>query len=334
MIKSIKDRLQEITGEKRLFAKIVSIFLAVALWAFITSSKTGTVRFKVPIKERNLPAYAVISEMSKNFVIVSFEGRKDNIKNVNIKNINAYVDLRKAKIGKKEKYKILIEKQQMPEGIHISLSHRHVDIFVERKLEKRIFVIARKIGNVKKGYVMGRIRVVPETVKISGPRKEVDKINYIYTDEFSIEGEDSPIEKIVPLSNDSKNKFILHETNVKVFIPIIEYKHLDEINVAIAIKNSKKGYSYKLSENSIVVYYKTEGDINIREYPISSNFFDVSVDVASIDLESLTSEDPEVKKEFVKEEVNINVKPRKGVNKEDIVSYKPEKIIVRVKLNQ
>jgi YbbR domain-containing protein len=333
-MRSIKNKIQEISGEKRIFAKIVCILLATALWAFITSEKTGTVRFKVPIKERHLPAYAVISEMSKNSVIVSFEGRKDNIKNVNIKNINAYVDLRKPKIGKNDKYRIYIEKQQMPEGINISLSHKYINILVARKIEKRIFVIARKIGNVKKGFVMGRIRITPETVKISGAKNIVDNINFIYTEEFSIEGEDKSFEKVVSLSNEGRNNFTIHETNVRVNIPIIEYRQLNELKVPILIKNPKKGYIYKLSENSVVVYYKTMGDIYIKEAPINSSFFEASVDVTGINLENLTSENPKFIEEFINEEVNVLIVNKKGVNKDDILSYKPEKVTVTISVKK
>ena len=67
---------------------------------------------------------------------------------------------------------------------------------------------------------------------------------------------------------------------------------------------------------------------------INVKSFDVIVDVGNINLENLTSENAEKKKEFVTEEIALLIKPKKNINRSDIVSYKPEKVTVKVLIDK
>ena len=136
MIKII-DEIRDIFNKKELIPKLVSLILAVFLWAYIGTTKMGEIKFKVPIEVKNLSKSLVISNIQRNSIMAILKGNKEDLNNVNLKNLKVFVDLKNPVIGDSVKYPIEVVKQQIPENIDFSLSTDKIAITIEKKISKR-----------------------------------------------------------------------------------------------------------------------------------------------------------------------------------------------------
>jgi YbbR domain-containing protein len=181
------DKLFSLAGEKKLIAKIISIFLALVLWGYIYDSKTGRMKFEAQIEFINLPAQFIVTNPSIKILTVNIDGKKDYIKNIDIKTLRPTVNLENPKIDEEWVYQIGINRQQIPDSINISLSTDKVRLTVERQAQKRVRIMPVLKGELPDGYVAGRIKTVPDSVVITGARSLLEKISYINTDPIALD---------------------------------------------------------------------------------------------------------------------------------------------------
>ena len=87
-------------------AKIGSLVLSVILWALISSNMMDKIKFQVPIEIKNPYENLTVSKMSSRNVHVIFEGKKELTKNITVKSVRAYIDIKNPEIGKPKKYPI------------------------------------------------------------------------------------------------------------------------------------------------------------------------------------------------------------------------------------
>ena len=93
MVKRIKHKIVSAAKERDFLAKAACLLLAVILWGYIASGKTDKLRYRMPLQVRNVPSTLAVSGMSDRTAVLVLEGRKEHLKSVNMKNINAYVSL-------------------------------------------------------------------------------------------------------------------------------------------------------------------------------------------------------------------------------------------------
>lgn len=322
MNRIIKE-IKEILSRRELLPKVVSLLLAVFLWAYIGSTKLGEIKFKVPVEIKNLSRSLVISNMQRNFITVTLDGNKEDIKNVNVKNLKVFVNLDNPVIGENVKYPIEVVKQQIPENIDYSLSSNRISITVEKKFYKKVKVIPIISGKLQSGYVMGNIRVKPEYLTISGPKSIVKNIESVKTKDLSIENETTNISKEVSIDKENFKNVEISDANVLVAIPVYESSNIFSFTKTVELKNADDSFSYKfLSNNTITLFVKASH----AEAQFTENDFEVFVDVSSRNLKKSFAN---TKENYIVERFLIKISPR---TRDDIkfVYTVPEKISIRI----
>jgi hypothetical protein len=264
-MKSFQDILKALNLTENIAAKVMSLLLSIALWAYLANSKTGDISFRIPIATSNLPDNMVVTEISNKSVIAVLQGRKEYLKNVNVKNIKAVVNLSKPVVGKALDYPVEIVKNEVPVSIKVIVKKKTVNILVERKIAKNVAVIPRIIGKVTEGRVIGKYSVDPETIIIKGSKSLISDINHIYTKNISVDGMLEDIDRIVELEKDPDTNIIYSETKVRVTIPIIDYGNLLSLNVPVKLLKQSNLYQYEVVNSSVKVYIQIVG--NKRVYP-------------------------------------------------------------------
>ena len=305
-----------ISGDGDSLAKIISLLLAVALWGFISVSKSGELKFRLSIEERNLPANTAVSYKSQKSVIAVVQGRKDNLKNVNIKNLKAYVDLKNPRLGKKKEYPVKLEKKELPEGISISLEKSRISVLIEKIIEKKFRIIPQITGNPAGGMLAGKPGVIPETVIIRGPSSNVSKIDEVLTEPVSIDNAKNDIVSEVPISLEELNGVELSETNIKVSVQIFNEDELNIVTVPVIVRNPGKGYRFELSVREVKIYLPAGDDIKVKDTD-----FEAYVDAGSKIAQRIKKKKFERKK--ISLPVRIVVRNRTAGN---IISVKPQNI--------
>ncbi len=315
--------LKEIINKKELIPKVVSLILAVFLWVYIGSSKIGEVDFRVPIEVKNLSRSLVVSYMPRKSVTLTLNGVKEDLTNVNVKNLKVFVDLQNPVIGEKSKYPVEIVRQQIPEGIDFSLSTNEVTIIVEKRVTKRVKVIPIVSGDVQEGYLMGNVRVTPEYVTISGPASEIADIDSVKTKSIAINNEKKNIAREVSIDQNDLKNIEINEGSVTVLIPVFESSNLQRFSKSIELKNIDNEYTYILiGDKDVNLYVKTrEEDARVDE-----DDFDIYINVSSINIEK---ELKKTKTDFIVYEFRIAVLNKSGVDIAFMYTV-PEKIMIKI----
>jgi YbbR domain-containing protein len=323
LLESIKNTAISIFTNRDHVAKIASLVLAVVLWAYISGSKSGQLKYRIPIEVINLPKGVVVSEMSHRNVLATIEGKNEVIKNLNVKNLRVYVDLSSPEVGEKTSYEVRLNKNEIPEGVTVSLNNRNVLILAENIARKTVKVVPKITGNIGKGSVIGKIDVVPEQVTVSGPESRVSRISFVYTRDISIEEGQDKIISEVKLNLEDMDNLKVSRNKVNVTIPIINYGDLYNLDIPIEITGTVDDFEYQPETRTIKVYFKARGE----DIPAEKDFA-AKVDVSGLKPAELLEES---KKDIAKRELPVSFGMKKEWEDIEIVSYVPEKIVIVIR---
>ncbi|MCP4130450.1 MAG: YbbR-like domain-containing protein [bacterium] len=324
-MRSIFDKLIAMARKGDYLAKAACLLCSVALWLYISTTKTGEVKFRIPINIKNLPAKMIVSKQTRKHVVVVLSGKKEQLSNVEVKNIKPYVSLKRPRVDKLTKYSIQLElvKREFPADVKIALTEKTVDIMVEKKSVKKVKIIPKITGTVKEGCIIGRKKILPEYVEISGAKSVIDKIDYIYTEDVSIDNESSDVVQSVELNKEGFNNNIhIKDTVIKVVVPIMEYGELYSLEVPVIIRNVTSDYRYRVVTPYVKVYMKSSEDKKIVVDDI-----DAFVNIGPVNVKALMAKMKTVK---IRKELPVHIVLKNSVTDVEIVSVTPDKIMLEV----
>jgi hypothetical protein len=155
---------------------------------------------------------------------------------------------------------------------------------------------------------------------VRGAKSTVRDINFIYTEEISIDDETGEIVKEVELARENLKEVTVNESSIHVVIPIINYGDLYSLDVPIAIKNMDKNFKYVLENPTVKVYMKSSDKKGILPGDI-----DAYVDAAQIQIKTAAG----AYKNKISQELNASVIIKKYGDSIEVVSVSPEKIILK-----
>lgn len=322
-MKGIIEKLRMFLKEKEITAKFLCLVLSVILWGYLSTTSMGELRFRVPLDYTHIPTGLIVSEMPVKNVVAVVEGDKEHLRNVTINNLQAYVDFGTPQIGKPVKYRIRIIKSDLPEGINITLEPKRIALTVEKRVEKRVKVIPTITGDVKDGSVVGRIRIAPDYVVIAGPVSRMSNLDYVYTEDISVDGETSEVVREVHLKKDRIQDMEVAQDLVKVSIPIVEYGNLYGMLVPVLIRNMDAKYNYMLDRAQVKVYIRTPGQHTIPKEDINA-FVDTGQVMPDLLFKKQTQD-------TVERELPMVVQIKGSHDGAEVVSIMPEKVIVTIK---
>ena len=227
------DKIVAASRKRDFLAKGVCLLLAVILWAFIISGKTETLRYKVPIVTRNLPANLAVSDMSGRYTVLVLEGRKDELKSVNIKNIKANVNMENA----------VIEDEGLPDpdgkaagaggrgaypwsgDVTLTVENKGGEVDQGRPNHHRV----RAEGKDHRRQAWS----FPERVKISGPKSHQRFIESIETEEVSVENETADLQRQVGPKKERLKDITFSEKIFTVKVAITDMRDLAVVTVPV-----------------------------------------------------------------------------------------------------
>ncbi|MDA8442497.1 MAG: CdaR family protein [Peptococcaceae bacterium] len=155
--------------------KLVSVFLAVLLWMYVSSSLVGAANsMDISLQERGVPSSLIVTSKLPGTVTVKLQG---TLSQAEAKNIVAYVDLTAAKPGENT-YPVIVDAP--PDAKVLNVEPSSVNISVDQLKEKTFPVQVVAQGSSASGYTAGNPVVNPPGVTIFGPETELTKINKVF----------------------------------------------------------------------------------------------------------------------------------------------------------
>lgn len=317
----IRERILSILRDGDLLAKFACLILAVILWLFIADLKVEKQRYRVLIQVKNLPADLAVAYMSTRYAAVEIEGKREVIGSLDTKGLKAVVNLEKAVAGENRAYDIMLERQQIPDGITATLIDRSVTVTVERKESRWVRVVPVVSSTMPAGKIVIDRTVVPERVKITGPRSLINSIDSLETDELSVFNETGEVQRIVGLKKGLPREVSVNEKIFMVRLMIVDRKNLVSITVPVELRNVPNEYNVETNDREVDVYIRTGIKRDINQDDV-----DVFVDLSRLNFAKLfEAGDIDV----VQRELPIIV-VGKRVAAADVVSFLPKKTLVRI----
>mgnify|MGYP000506907789 FL=1 len=166
--------------------KVLALVLAVFVW--FLARKSGEpiqMSFYAPVVFKNVsPEFQVTSDPPQVNIVVHTNSRDS----FNPQEIQAVLDLDKAQEGTLS-YVMTENHILSPVKVEITRIHpSQITVRIEELIEKSFSIKPRYQGTPKKGYLLGDIKIVPDTLTMRGPRSVLEKMEYISAHEIVLEG--------------------------------------------------------------------------------------------------------------------------------------------------
>ena len=166
--------------------KVLALVLAVFVW--FLARKSGEpiqMSFYAPVVFKNVsPEFQVTSDPPQVNIVVHTNSRDS----FNPQEIQAVLDLDKAREGTLS-YVMTENHILSPVKVEITRIHpSQITVRIEELIEKSFSIKPRYQGTPKKGYLLGDIKIVPDTLTMRGPRSVLEKMEHISAHEIELEG--------------------------------------------------------------------------------------------------------------------------------------------------
>jgi len=218
--------------------KVLAVVLAVFVW--FLARKSGEpiqMSFYAPVVFKNVsPEFQVTSDPPQVNIVVRTNSRDS----FNPQEIQAVLDLDKAQEGT---LSYVLTENHILSPVEVEITRIHpsqITVRIEELIEKSFSIKSRYQGTPKKGYLLGDIKIVPDTLTMRGPRSVLEKMDHISAHEIELEGLNESATMRVELDLPGGNVQIIHQ-NVDFYtaeVTIISLpikKRFD--NVAVYLRN-------------------------------------------------------------------------------------------------
>ena len=168
--------------------KLLSLFLAAALWAFVASEPEMLTNVEVPVAYRNLPDDLEISSPPLTSITLELRGPAGELRALGTSEFHPAVTLDMSGVHAGERtFPIGDSNVRLPRGVQLVRAIPPEARFTfERLVTRRVPVVVRFAGEGRDGYTVALVQTNPSTLEITGPATHVDRITAAYTDTVDV----------------------------------------------------------------------------------------------------------------------------------------------------
>ncbi|MGI6552334.1 MAG: hypothetical protein GX779_04495 [Clostridia bacterium] len=204
--------------------RIISIVLAVILWAWVTAEQNPVKEtlLEVPLETRQLTSELMVAE-KPSLVKVRVQGREQTLDNLTSRDIQAYVDLSTARPG------VNIEPVEiaLPKGVElVSAIPSQASVVIDQVSQVQLPITVKVTGEAADGYQVLEPTVNPSQVLIAGPKSILDRIGEVEVSVSLSRPTESYLERVPVIINDQAGNSIhewlkIQPEAVEVFVPVV-----------------------------------------------------------------------------------------------------------------
>ncbi len=189
--------------------KVLAVVLAIFVW--FLARKSGEpiqMSFYAPVVFKNVStAFQVTSDPPQVNIVAHTNSRES----FNPQEIQAVLDLENAKEGTLS-YVLTENHILSPVKVQITRIHpSQITVSIEELIEKTYPIKPRYQGTPKTGYLLGAIKIVPDTLTMRGPRSVLEKLDHISAHEIELEGLKESATMRVDLDLPGGNVQVIHQ---------------------------------------------------------------------------------------------------------------------------
>ncbi len=217
--------------------------MAIFIWFFVVTENDYETILEIPISTTNLPKGKVILNDITPFAKIKIKGTGKDLIALGF-NSSARVELDLSDVDKNKTFQLETKDVFLsrPGGFMTTeeiLMPNKISVVLDDFFEKKVPITPRLNYKSASGYTqVGKIRTSPDSVKISGPKSEINKISEISAEtEQVFEDLKSDIKTSVPLKLPASQKVKISAQQTAVYINIQKLVELEVTGVPVKIKN-------------------------------------------------------------------------------------------------
>ena len=262
------------------------VLISTIFWFFNALSKSYSTSIKVPVKFTNFPEDKILvntlpADLDLDINAHGFTIARHNL-NPALKPVVLNV---RSMFSKRREQKNVVKyyvpteslKDQLEKKLRGKMNVLHVrpdTLYFEfaELIRKKVPVRVDIDVSCAEQYMLnGNIKVIPDSLEISGPSSMLDTINYVQTKYFEFTGLKESISRSFAIQRNENLTY--STTRIKIEIPVDKYTEA-AMNLPIQIKNVPDSVNIQLLQDSVTVFYL----VSLSEYPnIEINNFSAEI---------------------------------------------------------
>lgn len=203
--------------------KLLAVVIAVFLWWVAHGTSSVERGYDLPVVFRGVPEDLVITDQTGDVVNVRVLGSRAALRNLGDERLEYVVDVSGAKPGKADfEVDAAAIEMGVPRGARIvSRSPAQLGVTFEKKGSKSVPVRAELEGKPAEGYAVAGVDVEPARVRVTGARKEVQRLSEVVTESIDLSGLTQTTEKEVRVSTFGDHVWVDNPAAVRVRVRVV-----------------------------------------------------------------------------------------------------------------
>jgi hypothetical protein len=169
--------------------KLLSVVLAVFLWAVVLGEQKVDVTLTVPLEIKDLPRDLILVNEPPDSLEVRLRGPKTLVTTLASREV-VLEGLPKNFVEGENVITIRPEAVRVPRGIEVvEVAPHRVRVVLDAMAVREVEVSPRIEGAPAKGFILKRVTSTPARIRMAGPKNELRRLTRVYTVPISLDGQ-------------------------------------------------------------------------------------------------------------------------------------------------
>jgi YbbR domain-containing protein len=200
--------------------KLLSVVLAIFLWAVVVGEQKVEVTMNIPLEIKGLPRDLVMVNEPTDALEVRVRGPKTLISTLSPSEV-VPGGLPSSFVEGENLIAVRPDMVRVPRGIEVvDISPHRVRVVLDAIVEREVEVSPRVEGAPPKGYVVKGVTSSPPRVRMSGPRGDLRRLTRIYTLPINLDGHSASFTTRAMLEPVGRQVRALEDTPIIVAVEI------------------------------------------------------------------------------------------------------------------
>ncbi|MBN2719999.1 MAG: YbbR-like domain-containing protein [Proteobacteria bacterium] len=208
---------------KNLPLKILSIVLAVLLWAVISKGRGGEITeisLGIPLEFHNFPKGIEIVGCNVDRIDVHFSGPGKAVSTLSREGLSLPMDLSGAAEGETT-FEIFPSDIKAPPNVTVTrVSPSSINVVLEKVSLREAPVVLRLEGDPQDGFTLGEPMAIPSRVRIQGPDSSLSRVGHIETSPVNVQGATQTLKGEIDLISPGSPVRLVDRSQVRYEIPV------------------------------------------------------------------------------------------------------------------
>jgi hypothetical protein len=171
--------------------KLLSVALALSLWAVVLGDQKVEIAMAVPLEIKDLPRDLVLVNELPETLEVRVRGPKTLVATLTPREVD-WLGLPKSFAEGENVIWVRPEAVRVPRGIEVvGVTPQRVRVVLDAVVVREVEVSPRIEGAPPKGFVLRRVTSTPPRIRMTGPKSELRTLTRVYTLPINLEGQEA-----------------------------------------------------------------------------------------------------------------------------------------------